>query len=218
MKSVSVKSTVSTVLGVVLIGTGVCFLNLSNLGLDPYSAMNYGVCGVVGVSFGTWQMVLNLVLFVPMLFVGRKYVGLGSLVNMVGVGYVAQFAEYLLRTFVGVGDVHVVVRVAFLILGVCLVCFGCAMYTLSNLGISPYDSLAYILEERLHGRLAFRWLRVITDTVCVAVAFVSGGTLGVSTVVMMFFTGPLVQFFKDVLNPVFDDHRSHKDGSKLATE
>jgi uncharacterized membrane protein YczE len=210
MKYYNVKSIIAMVLGVLLIGSGVAFLSRSNQGVDPYSAMNYGISSLIGTSFGNWQLALNVILFLPMLFLGRKYIGLGSLANMVGVGYIAQFTEYIFKV-VGLNPFKTALpKVGFLVLGVVLICFGCAMYTKANLGIAPYDALAYIVEEMVHGKLAFRWIRVLTDIVCVVVAFLTGGTLGVSTIIMMFFTGPLVQYFKDLLSPVLDSPTKHK--------
>jgi uncharacterized membrane protein YczE len=193
MKNCTKKNVIAMVLGVILIGIGVGFLNLSNFGIDPYSAMNDGISETLGLSFGTWQLTLNVILFIPMLFVGRKYIGLGSFANMVGVGYSAQLTAYILKAL----------HFASLVIGVCLICFGCAIYTKANLGISPYDALAYIIEDAINGKVKFRWIRIFTDTICVIVALLTGGAIGVSTVIMMFFTGPLVQFFKDITEPIF---------------
>ena len=75
------------------------------------------------------------------------------------------------------------------------------------LGISPYDALAYIIEDAINGKIKFKWLRVITDIFCVIVGvttavlsnFASGNVIGLGTIIMMFCTGPLVQYFKDKL-------------------
>jgi uncharacterized membrane protein YczE len=202
MKNCTKKNVFAMVFGVLLIGIGVGFLSQSNFGVDPYSAMNYGISGIMGLSFGTWQLTLNMLLFIPMIFVGRKYIGLGSFANMIGVGYSAQLTTYILNAL-NFTHLNLMVRALFLVVGVCLICFGCALYTKANLGISPYDALAYIIEDAIHGKVKFRWIRIFTDTVCVIVALLTGGAIGVSTVIMMFFTGPLVQFFKDITEPIF---------------
>ena len=41
------------VLGILFIGLCVSFLRLSQFGVDPFSAMNLGISGFIGWSFGT---------------------------------------------------------------------------------------------------------------------------------------------------------------------
>lgn len=206
MSNYNLKNIISTIVGVAFIGIGVGILNLSNFGVDPYCCMNYGISGVIGLSFGTWQMILNIILFIPMLVLGRKYIGLGSICNMFGVGYIAQFVSYI-ASLLGYPTIDfMVARIIVLIIGVCIICLGCAVYTMANLGIAPYDALAYIVEELIHGKIKFKWIRVITDIVCVAIGFITGSVVGISTVILMFFTGPLIQFFKDILAPLFKDN------------
>lgn len=205
MRSFSLKNLVFTLMGVILIGLGVGILNISNFGTDPFSCMNYGISDSLNISFGTWQFILNVLLFIPMLMIGRKYIGMGSIFNMIGVGYIAQFVKYIL-SYVGLNVLNsILIRVLFLVFGVVILCLGCALYTRANLGISPYDALAYILEDILKNRIKFKWLRVITDIVCVSIGCITDSVIGLGTIIMMFFTGPLVQFFKDILNPMFDD-------------
>ena len=40
--------------GNLLIGVGVAFYRMSGFGADPYTCMNLGVSGFLGMSFGNW--------------------------------------------------------------------------------------------------------------------------------------------------------------------
>ena len=46
---------------------------------------------MTGISFGTCQLSMNLLLAVVVLLVNRRMIGLGTLGNMVLVGYVSDF-------------------------------------------------------------------------------------------------------------------------------
>jgi uncharacterized membrane protein YczE len=81
--------------GVFFMGVGVQFLNRTNLGPDPFSAMNYGFAAMAGISFGTFQMLFNAALFILVLFIDRKQFGLGTIGNMVIVGYSADFTGWV---------------------------------------------------------------------------------------------------------------------------
>ena len=51
------------VIGVVLIGFCVFLLKLSGFGTDPFSSMNMAVSEYLSISFGIWQLGVNIVLF-----------------------------------------------------------------------------------------------------------------------------------------------------------
>lgn len=74
------------VIGVLVIGLGRGLLKAINVGVDPYTAANIGISNLIGWDLGSYQLLSNIVLFIPMLIWGRKYIGIGSIVNMVFAG------------------------------------------------------------------------------------------------------------------------------------
>ena len=65
------KRTGGMVLGILFIGLCVSFLRLSQFGVDPFSAMNLGISGFIGWSFGTWQLLVNAIILVVVFFSGK---------------------------------------------------------------------------------------------------------------------------------------------------
>ena len=92
------KRTLLMLIAVILMGVGVQFLNRTNLGPDPCSAMNFGFSALTGLSFGTYQLCFNAVLFLIIFFIDRKQFGLGTIGNMVVVGYSADFTGWVIIT------------------------------------------------------------------------------------------------------------------------
>ena len=74
------------ILGILFIGLCVSFLRLSGFGVDPFSAMNLGISGFIGWSFGTWQLLMNAVILVIVFFQARHCIGAGTIINMIYVG------------------------------------------------------------------------------------------------------------------------------------
>ena len=64
---------------------------MSGFGVDAFSCMNLGVSGFLRMSFGTWQLLINAVLLLVVWFTIRHCIGPGTVVNMVCVGYTADF-------------------------------------------------------------------------------------------------------------------------------
>ena len=83
-------------IGNVIIGFGISILNLSGLGLDAFTAMNYGVSQVLGVGLGIYQACFNLILLIPIAVFYRRALGIGTLINMFLLGY---FVEIFMQIF-----------------------------------------------------------------------------------------------------------------------
>lgn len=83
------------VAGILLIGISVGLLRLAAFGVDPFSCMNMGISGFLGMSFGNWQLIANILLLIVVFFTARSFIGLGTVVNMVFVGYIADFVCWL---------------------------------------------------------------------------------------------------------------------------
>lgn len=202
MKKMQMKTVVLMILGVICIGISVGLLKLSSFGTDPFACMNTGVSAHLPISFGTYQLIVNIVLLVFMILFYRQGLGLGTVVNMVGVGYVTDFTIWIMSKL-GITIEYLepmwIWRIVCLLAGLVVLCFGIALYMGCNLGIAPYDALGIIVEQSTKERVKFKWARVITDIICVTIGISFGGPLGIATVITAFFTGPLVSLFADHL-------------------
>ncbi|MCR4716065.1 MAG: hypothetical protein K5656_02695 [Lachnospiraceae bacterium] len=206
LKAMTPKRVIWMCIGVFLIGMSVSCSRLSGLGTDPFSCMNLGVSAVLRhvtnngfFTYGNWQLIVNLILLIPMIIWMRKGLGLGTIINMVFVGYVADFCMFIYKQF-GIDTTtfadFMVVRVLLIVLALVLLTLGVALYMQCDLGIAPYDSLSPIMELKTNGKIKYAIGRVITDCICVLIGFVSGSVVGVNTLIMMFGTGPFVTFFR----------------------
>ena len=194
------------ILGILFIGLCVSFLRLSRFGVDPFSAMNLGISGFIGCSFGTWQLLMNAVILVIVFFQARHCIGAGTIINMIFVGYIADFVCWLAQDVVQI-EMSLPLRIIALVLAQLMASMGVALYMVADMGIAPYDSVAIIIEKLTHQKIPFHKARVLSDVVVVIVgiAFASASgagvwaVAGIGTVVNACFNGPLIQFFKTKL-------------------
>ena len=198
-------------LGIFLIGVCVGSFRLSAFGVDAFTCMNLGISGFVGLSFGTWQLMVNAVLLVIIFFRKRSCIGPGTIVNMVGVGYMADFICWMVQDVAKL-EMTLPLRLVALALGMVLAGLGVAFYMVADLGIAPYDAVGVLIEEGTGGALHYDRARVISDVTAVLIGVVfcllAGGELGliigVGTLLNALLNGPLIQFFKDhVAAPLF---------------
>lgn len=182
--------------GVVLIGVGIAFMRFADLGTDPFSSMVIGIASILGISFWYAQMGMLALLLIVVVIFNRGYIGIGTLINLVSIGFFSDtFLSFLNTLSLPQGFVS---QMILLIVGIVILCFGAALYMNSELGLASYDALGLIIEERSLGKIKFRWARIFTDSSCVAIGFILGSTIGIGTLITAFFTGPLVGYFRNV--------------------
>lgn len=199
----SAKRIIMMVTGILFIGICVGAYRLSAFGTDAFTCMNLGISGFLHMSFGSWQLIVNAVILGVMFFQARELIGLGTLVNMTCVGYLADLICWLAQDVLQV-SMTLPLRIGALALGSLFAGLGVALYMAAELGVAPYDSVAIIIENLSGQRIPFQRARVLSDVfvVLVGIGFClfSGGSLwqivGIGTICNALFNGPLIQFFK----------------------
>lgn len=185
--------------GVILQGLGLSVLIRLKLGTDPCSCLTQGIICHVPLSFGTAQLLCNLITFAFVLIYNRRMIGLGTIGNMVCLGYVADFFGMLWK-YVLPESIFTEKIFRFLLLVPALLVFilGAALYMNAGLGTSPYDALPFIIADRAK-KFSFRTVRMLWDISFMAFGFILGGNVGIVTVAVAFFMGPVIQLVQKIL-------------------
>lgn len=205
-QNLTYRKATAAVLGNLIIGVSVAGLAYSLMGNDPFTAMNMAISDGLGVGLGTYQLIINCLLFLIQFIWGRSYIGFGSVINMCFAGYVIEFTGYGLHMLLGAPEQYTfVVRFIMMLVSLVNVSFGVSMYQTASLGVAPYDFIALDLTERF--RTKYFIVRVGTDVSCVLViliAVLSGfiawnnSHLGIGTICVAFFLGPLINAFNAI--------------------
>lgn len=190
--SFSARRLAGSVIGIIIIGIGCAIFKQSMLGNDPITAMNLRLAEIFNIPFAIWNLIPNVLFLIIQIIFGRKYIGFGTIINGGFIGYVISFfAAFLVNTF---GEPSgLLIQIAWVLIGVIVTSLGVSFYQVSNMGIGPYDALSMIMNERLH--LPYFGCRLFTDAVCTVVAFLTGGLIGLGTLVSTFGFGPFIAFF-----------------------
>lgn len=180
-----------------LMGVSLSFLILVDMGTDPFSFMNRGFAAALHMSFGTWQLLINIGLFLVTFLFQKSLIGLGTLVNMTIIGYVADFfgsiwnEMEIFQTPMSIGS-----RLIILAGALAVFVLTAAVYMTAQLGTAPYDAIPFIIVQKTK-KLSFRWVRMLWDTTAVVIGMLLGMKLGVITVLMVLTLGPVVSWFGD---------------------
>ncbi len=188
--------------GMALAGVSLGFFKRALFGVDPYQCFVNGLANVIPIRFGTLYMLVNAVQLAVVFFLDRHYIGISTFINLFLLGYMAEFSEAaLLRWF---GEPGLIVRAAFLLVGVVVTCIAAALYYTADLGVSTYDAIPLHIADRepkVFGRvLPFRAVRIVCDLICVGIGLMLGAPVGLGTVVTALFMGPLITFFRRTIS------------------
>ena len=186
-----------------VIGACVAVFKTVGFGTDPCSTFTLGVSAHTGVSFGTCQMLFNLIMFVPVLRYDLSRVGIGTVGNMVGVGYIADFCMARIQPLLPAEGLSMAARAALFAVSMAAFLVAAAFYMVVDLGVAPYDAMPQLIAARL-GRWSYRRVRMAWDLSVLSVGFLLGSTVGLTTVITGFFLGPVIVFVSDHVRGWFE--------------
>ena len=173
------------------------------MGTDPYTCMNNGAAAKLGISFGTWQAALNIILLIIVFLCDKKQIGWGTVFNMFLVGYVSDFVTWVTDKLVA-NDVFTVISVRIVIMLIALIVFviAAALYMSAGMGVAPYDAINFIIADKIP-KVPFKITRICVDALGCFIGYLLGSTVGVVTVLIVLTLGPAVQWMKEKMDALF---------------
>ena len=183
-------------LSLVVIGACVAVFKTVGFGTDPCSTFTLGVSAHTGVSFGTCQLLFNLLMFIPVFRYDVSRMGIGTIGNMVGIGYIADLCMELMRPLIPAEGLSMTVRVVMFALSMVGFLIAAAFYMVVDLGVAPYDAIPQLIAARAK-RWSYRRVRMLWDISVLSAGFLLGSTVGMTTVITGFCLGPVIVFFSD---------------------
>lgn len=192
--------------GVTGMGFFVSLLVKCNLGTDPCTFMNRSIAAKLGIMFGNWQLMINIVMFIIVLIFNRKLIGFGTLFNMVLIGYYVDFFNMIWdKTLPPNVFTDTVPRWSIFLVSLILFMICAAIYINADTGVSPYDGIPIILTEKITGRfprIPKMVIRICWDGLAIIVGVLFGGIPIIGIILMALFLGPLITAVGRVIKPI----------------
>lgn len=208
-----IKRTTISIISILIMGLGIALFSVSGFGVDPFTSMTMNISSAVRMSFGTFQMLVNFaLLFYIVVVAHRGLVGVGTVFNMIGVGYTCEFFTNIFNPIIRQYNQYFPIRLGVLAVGIVVLCFSCSLFFTANVGVGAYDAIGFMLARG--AKIPYKWVRVITDVAVILIGLiVSGGlvaafkgnfseikNIGIGTVITAFCMGPLVNFFNKTVS------------------
>ena len=187
------KKCVSIIITEILTGFFMALLVEVNLGTDPYAFLNVAVSDRLGISFGTWQMIFNLGLF--LIVIGLRefsYIGIGTIANIFLLGYSCDFGRWFFHVILPAQAFKVFpARGVLFVIGLVTFIPCCGVYMNMHVGVSPFDAIPMIISSHLP-KVPFAVVRMGWDFGMIGLGILFGGIPPVGCVIMAVCLGPIV--------------------------
>ncbi len=192
-------------ISVILMGFCVSVFDQIQFGTDPCTVFNLGVARNVlhWDDLGTWQLIFNLILLAIILAMkeGRR-IGLGSLANMVLVGYSKDFFDGVFQAIHPLTGAPMGECIAAFVPTMILFLIAVSFYMVVELGVAPYDAVPQIIAGRVR-KIPFAPIRMAFDILVTLAGWLLGSTVGIVTIITGFCLGPIIQAIAAKFRPWF---------------
>ncbi|AXI08533.1 hypothetical protein CUC15_06200 [Oceanobacillus zhaokaii] len=178
-------------IGLLIFSFGITMtINVQHLGLHPWDVLNVSFFERVGLSIGSWNIIISVVLIVISWLLDKSYIKLGTFFNAILVGAFVDF--YMWLDFLPVPS-NTWVDVVLMIIGIVIMGFGGGIYNAAGVGSGPRDGFMLSISDKLGAPIGR--VRIISESLVLVIGLILGGPVFVFTFIFTFIQSPIFQYF-----------------------
>lgn len=186
-----VRRYIQAVTGITMIGIGVAFNYMANLGLGPWGVLHDGISKTINITYGQagiMTSLISLLLWIPL----KQKPGIATIFDAFWIGLTADFVINIIPD-----APSLVIQIIYLITGITLIGLGTAIYVGGDLGAGPRDGIMVGLEKL---GLKIGTARTLLEFAAFSIGFLLGGQIGIASIIIVLSIGRVLQVFM----PYFD--------------
>lgn len=191
MKNHIFKRLILFFIGMTIIQFGVALFLKTNIGSDPFTVFNQGLAFLLNITPGQANMIILAVLICIILLVNRKYINIGTVICVIGVGPIIDLS-LMIAGYIPIESCSLIVKSIFLIVISFVIAVGFSILKSADLGVAPNDNMYFIIRDKF--RIQFKYARMGMDLGFLIIGYILGGVFGIGTIISALVTGPFVQF------------------------
>ena len=185
------RDVVLVIIGIFVMSIGTAMSYIANIGTGSIGTVVDGVHNLLHISHGLADITVCIVLMVPMLFMARDLIGIGTLISTFGIGIFIDICKAVIG-LIPFGDSWAV-RVVLSVAGLVISSLGASIYVSTGAGISSFDALM-LITYRITG-LSYSHASIVANYTMLFVGWLLGGTVGLGTIVTILIGGYVSEFF-----------------------
>ncbi|MBD1382346.1 YczE/YyaS/YitT family protein [Metabacillus arenae] len=197
------------VLGILILTLGISFTIQSDLGTSPFDALLVGLSINVGLTVGSWEIIIALILIGCNSFLKRQKPEVLGLLTAFITGIGIDMWLFILHNLI-TPELWYSKVVCFGI-GLVVIGLGTATYLYTNFAPIPVDRLTFIIQELTKTNIFFA--RTFIYLVFLLMAMILNGPIGVGTLLTVCLGGLILNYFMPFTEKVLDRLLTHSNTS-----
>jgi uncharacterized membrane protein YczE len=182
--------------GILLLTLGIALTIQSNLGASPFDALLVGLSLNVGLSVGSWEIILACVLICGNALLSKQKPEVLGLLTAFITGLGIDVWLFLLQNWVTFESWYS--KVCCFGIGLIIIGVGTSAYLHTNFAPIPIDRLTLIIQKLAKTNLLLS--RTLIYFTFLLAAMILNGPIGVGTLLTVFLGGVLLNFFMPITN------------------
>ena len=165
-------------------------INVQYLGLHPWDVLNVSFFERVGLSIGSWNIIISIILIIVSWLLDKSYIKIGTFFNAILVGAFVDF--YMWLDFLPAPS-NTWVDVVLMIIGIVIMGFGGGVYNAAGVGSGPRDGFMLSISDKLGAPIGR--VRIVSESLVLVIGLILGGPVFVFTFIFTFIQSPIFQYF-----------------------
>lgn len=188
------------VFGLLLLSLGIALTILSDLGTSPFDALLVGLSFNVGLTVGSWEIIIAAIMIVGNAMLGRQRPELLGIMTAIIVGIGIDLWLHILSAIVV--PENVTSQTLYFTAGLLAVGLGSAIYLHTNFAPIPVDRLTLLVKELAKTNLFVSRTAIYLMFLVLAIVF--SGPIGIGTVLTVCFGGLILNAIMPVTAKTLD--------------
>jgi len=185
--------------GIFILTLGVSLTIKTGLGAGAWDALSVGESKTFGLSVGKWVIINGIILLFVNAFLQKKRPQWLAIITFTLIGQCIDFWLYVI--FEDISFSSYFIRICTLIIGMLLLALGVATYLQPKFPTNPIDNLMISLHKRFGISLGVA--KTIGEVFAFVLAFLLHGSIGMGTVIITLFIGPIIQWLNTKLSSLY---------------
>ena len=173
-------------------------LKMQHLGVHPWDVLNVALYEKIGLSIGSWAIIITVLLIIVSWILDKSYIKLGTFLNGVLVGAFVDL--FLWLDFLPQAS-HTWTDILFMIVGIITMGIGGGLYNSAEVGAGPRDGFMLSISDKLGAPIGR--IRIMVESMVLIIGLFLGGPVFWFTFIFTFIQSPVFAYslrkFKDLL-------------------
>ena len=162
---------------------------MQHLGIHQWDVLNVAFHDKIGLSIGSWAIILSIILIVMSWILDKRYIKLGTFLNAIFIGV---FVDLFLWVDILPTANYTWTDFIVIISGIIIMGIGGGMYNAADVGSGPRDGFMLSIAQKLNSPI--RRVRIITESIVLIIGFLLGGPVFLFTIIFTFIQSPIFQY------------------------